>query len=114
MSQTRAVQKCRVNLGTLWCKEADFKREMKSAPGPKCNLLGGMRENSGEFGTHRLFSHVVDTVRTAMVVTCEKLSCKCEVEIGLCFGNEIGISLDEGGGFMIRQAMGTGSSDEGD
>ena len=49
-----------------------------------------------------------------MVVTCEKLSCKCEVEIGLCFGNEIGVSLNEGGGFTIRQAVGISSLDEGD
>ena len=49
-----------------------------------------------------------------MVVTCEKLSCKCKVEIGLCFGNEIGIPLNEGGGFIIRQAVGISRLDEGD
>jgi len=74
---------------------------MRSARAPKCNLLGRMRENSGRVGTHRLFSHVVNTVRAAVVVTCEKLSCKCKVEIGLCFGNEVGVPLNEGGGIII-------------
>ena len=73
-----------------------------------------MRENSGESGTHRLFSNVVNTVRAAVLVTCEKLSCKGKVELGLCFGNEIGISLNESGGFMIRQAGEIGSLDESD
>ena len=40
-------KKCRVNQGTLWCKEMDSKREVKSA---RANLLGRMTENSGESG----------------------------------------------------------------
>ena len=65
-----------------------------------------------EIVTHRLFPHVVNTVRTAVVVTCEKLGRKCEIEIGLCFGNEVCISLNDRGGFILREALVRVSLDE--
>ena len=62
--------------------------------------------------THRLFSHIVNTVRTAMVVTCEKLVCKGKVEIGLGFGDEICVSRDDRAGLIPRQTVLIGCLDE--
>ena len=64
--------------------------------------------------TYRFFSHIVNAVGTAVVVTCQKLRGECVIEIGLCVGDERCISLDDRPGFVLRKARVIVSLDEGD
>jgi hypothetical protein len=59
-----------------------------------------VKEGCGSL-THRLFSHIVNAVGTAVIITREKLSRKWKIEIGLCFGHEVGLSINDNAGFVL-------------